>query len=153
MTPIESPPVSTLLQSWEGRGYRILLKGLIGYCLVCTLTIPFINALWLGEIPLLALVQLPKIEYANWLRSGLVMQAIRLLGLSSGSFSPDYILARPYGLAIAYLFPFAILMAVLWMRTRLVKPYGWLTILLLVVAVIDFVATLVFADQRALTIY
>jgi hypothetical protein len=98
-------------------------------------------------------VQLPKIEYADWLRSGLVMQAIRNLGLSRGSFSPDYILARPYGLAIAYLFPLTVFVAVVWMRTWMSKPYGRLTVMLLAVAAIDFVATLYFANQRYLTIY
>lgn len=143
----------TFLRPWEGRGYRFLLKSLIAYCVVCTLTIPFMNAIWSGEVPLLALVQLPKIEYAQWLRSGLVMQAIRWLGLSRGSFSPDYTLARPYGLAIAYLFPLAVLATVVWMRTRMAPPYRRLTIALLVVAAIDFAATLYFAHQRYLTIY
>lgn len=130
-----------------------MLRSLIVYCLLCTLTIPFINAIWLGEIPVLALIQLPKIEYADWLRSGHVMQAIRLLGLSSGSASPDRILARPYALAIAYLYPLAILIAVLWMRTRMKQPYRRLTVLLLIAAAIDFAATLMFAHQRFLTIY
>jgi hypothetical protein len=35
----------------------------------------------------------------------------------------------------------------------MVKPYGWLTALLLVVAAIDFVATLIFGRGRYLTIY
>jgi hypothetical protein len=38
------------------------------------------------------------------------MVAIQHLGLSRGSFSPDYILARPYALAIAYLIPLSILL-------------------------------------------
>jgi hypothetical protein len=40
----------------EHHVYSVLLKLLIAYFLTCSLTIPFVNRLWLGEIPVLALI-------------------------------------------------------------------------------------------------
>ncbi|MEN6365628.1 MAG: hypothetical protein ABFC88_02305 [Thermoguttaceae bacterium] len=89
---------------------------LIGYFALCSVTIPFINAWWLGELPVLAVIQLPKIVFAGWLRTEVVMKAIQLLELSHGSSSPDYSMARPYGLALAYLLPLGIVLSVFWLR-------------------------------------
>src|SRR4028119_924563 len=71
------------------------------YFVASILTLPFLDALWLGEVPVLALVQVPKTAFAGWLRTDVVMPAIVALGQSRGSFSPDYLLARPYALALA----------------------------------------------------
>ncbi len=81
------------------------------------------------------------------------MAAIRRLGLSRGSFSPDYILARPYALAIAYLIPLGILLATLWVRKRLAPPYRHWTIALILVAIVDFCFTLTFAGGPGSSIY
>src|SRR6185503_21078749 len=93
---------SDLRLGWPERS--VFIRGLwvfIGYCGLSCLTLPFIGKFWLGELPVLATLQLPKIAVAGWLRTHVVMEAIQWLGLSKGSFSPDYILARPYALAIA----------------------------------------------------
>jgi hypothetical protein len=74
-------------------------------CIISILTLPLMNVVWLGEIPLLALIQLPKIAVASWLREHVVMEVIKILGWSKGSFSPDYMTARPYGLGLAYSIP------------------------------------------------
>jgi len=137
----------------EQRIYVVALKWLIGYYVISTITIPFMDNLWLGEIPLIALVQLPKITFAGWLRVEVVMKVMTQLGLSRGSFSPDYIMARPYGLAIAYLIPLLVLMPIVRYRTRMIRPYRLLTLLLVAVAMLDFIFTLIFADRRPFTIY
>ncbi len=131
----------------------VLLKSLIVYGIVSALTLPFLNALWLGEIPLLALIQIPKVEFVHWLRRNLVMVAIHRLGLSRGSFSPDYNLARPYALAITYLIPLSILLTTLWVRKRMVPPYRRWTTVLILVAILDFCFTLFFAGGPGLSIY
>src|SRR4029078_5978016 len=84
----------------------------VGYCALSCLTLPFIGRVWLGELPVLAVIQLPKIALADWLRTHVVMEAITFLDFSRGSCSPDYILARPYALAIAYLIPMAVIGAI-----------------------------------------
>jgi hypothetical protein len=144
---------ASLWKPTEGESYRIALKLLITYCVVSSLTIPFAGLLWLGEVPLLALVQLPKIGIAEWLRSGPVMGAIRSLGLSGGSFSPDYILARPYALALVYLLPLIGLAVVLRLREGRTGSLRPMTLALTGVAVLDYVLTLVFGSCRSFTIY
>ena len=132
--------------------YSTLLKLLAAYFLVSSLTLPFMGRWWFGSIPPLALIQVPKIEPANQLRTDAVMPAMRRLGLSRGSFSPDYGLARPYALAIVYVIPFA-LAALVWLRTRPSRRFRGLTLAMLVLAVVDYATTLIFADSRSLTIY
>ncbi len=140
-----------LTQRSESGAYQFVLKSLIAYCIASTLTLPFLDSLWLGELPLLAVIQLPKVALADWLRSEVVMELIARLGLSSGSFSPDYIAARPYGLAMAYLIPLGILLPTIWLRTRTVS-LGW-TSVLLIVSVVDFCFTLIFAGGPGLSVY
>jgi hypothetical protein len=137
----------------EGLAYMLVLRCFVGYFVASALTLPFLNALWLGELPLLAVVQLPKIGLAGWLRTQVVMVVIRALGLSRGSFSPDYIMARPYALVIAYLIPLGIILGVVWVRTRMEKPYRWWVWVLLIMAGVDFGLTLYFAGGPGLTIY
>ena len=132
--------------------YSTLLKLLAAYFVISSLTVPFIGEWWLGSIPPLALIQVPKIEPAHWLRTDAVMPANRRLGYSRGSFSPDYGTARPYALAIVYIVPFA-LAALVWLRTRPDRRFRPLILVTLVLAVADYVMTLIFADGRSLTIY
>lgn len=126
----------------------------IGWCALSCLTLPFIGRVWLGQVPILAVIQLPKIAIAGWLRTHVVMETITFLGFSRGSFSPDYILARPCALALAYLIPLAFIGVVSLRRFRFRdEQLGFLAVALPVMAVIDYVCTLIFADGRSLTIY
>ncbi|MCI0348222.1 MAG: hypothetical protein L0Z53_02255 [Acidobacteriales bacterium] len=138
-------------QPSEKAAYLFVLKSLTAYCIVSTLTLPFLDSLWLGELPVLALIQQPKVALADWLRSEVVMELIARLGFSSGSFSPDYIAARPYGLAMAFLIPLGILLPTIWLRTRTVS-LGW-TCVLLIVSAVDFCVTLIFAGGPGLSVY
>src|SRR5262245_60626594 len=94
---------STLLAEAPGPTTRawilMTVKVFVLYFVISMATLPFIDALWLSELPVLAVPQLPKLLIAGWFRTGVVMPAISGLGLSSGSYSPDYIMARPYALA------------------------------------------------------
>lgn len=129
------------------------MKSLCGYFIVSMVTLPFINTVWLGEVPLLALIQVPKITLAGWLRKQVVMEAIKLLGLSSGSFSPDYIMARPYGLGLAYMVPICVVAASIPWQSKLARRHWRLAFIFLATAVADYFLTLVVADSRSLTIY
>jgi len=146
-------PPATGRPTASSRLSGFLLKSLAGYFALSLATLPLLNAFWIGELPVLALVQLPKIAVASWLRREVVMEAIRLLGLSRGSASPDLLLARPYGLAPVYLFPVGVTLAVTWARTRLRPPYRKWCVIVICLAVADFVATLVLGAGRSLTIY
>ena len=130
-----------------------ILKSLVFYCVASSMTLPFLDAIWFGEIPPLAIIHSPKTEFGNWIRSSLVMPAIKWLGYSRGSFSPDYILARPYALALAYFAPLVLLCGGLWWRTGLVPPYRRWFCVLLILAVLDFCLMLIFAGGPGFTIY
>jgi hypothetical protein len=95
----------------------------------------------------------PKLEFAEWLRSGVVMRAVKELGYSRGSFSPDYATARPYALAVAYLVPLALLVVSVGLRTRFARPFGWRGALLLAAAAVDFVVAIVYATQRSFSLH
>ena len=131
----------------------LLLKVMVFYGLVSIVTLPFLGAIWWNELPVLSVFQAPKLIVADWLRSGVVMDAIKILGFSSGSYSPDHARAGPYALAITYLVPLVAVLGLVWFRTRMVRPYrGW-TLVLLGVAVLDFILTLVFRSRPGLSIY
>ncbi|MCC7145917.1 MAG: hypothetical protein IT443_05685 [Phycisphaeraceae bacterium] len=127
----------------------------MAYCVISILTLPFLNSLWLGELPVLALIQVPKVEPAHFAREKIVMPAIRALGLSGGSFSPDYIAARPYGLLLVYLVPAAAVVG----YALICKKAGWTRKEKVVCAaalgllVIDYVWTMIFARGPGVTVY
>lgn len=136
-------------RDWVALGF----KGLVLYFVVSMAALPFLNAIWVAEIPVLAIFQLPKLQLAGWLRTDLVMPAIKAVGLSRGSFSPDFVLARPYALAIAYGIPVLGLVAVAMVRSKLTRSSRFWVIVLLALAVVDYTLTLKFTVQPALTLY
>jgi hypothetical protein len=131
----------------------LLLQALSAYFALSIITLPFLDSLWIGELPLLALIQLPKIFLAGWLRTDVVMPAIVAAGRSAGSFSPDYGTARPYALASAYLLVLGMVLTPLLAFSRFTpQRWRWLAILVLAAAV-DFACTLWLAGGPGLTIY
>ena len=144
---------STQARDHEGTLYRILLISACAYFVLSSLTSPFVNAIWYGELPVLAMVQVLKLEAANWLRDGIVRHALGRLGLSRGSYSPDWMLARPAALVIVYLVPLILLLGVVVWRRGARKPWRKWLLLAMVLAVVDYFMTLMFANTRALTLY
>ena len=144
---------STDRRDHEGTLYRILLKSACGYLLLSSVTIPFSNAIWVGELPLLALVQVPKVSLANWLRHLMVMHVLVPIGLSRGSYSPDWMLARPWALAVVYVIPLTLLLTVVVFRRGAGQPWRRWVVLAGVLGVVDYFITLTFAGTRALTMY
>jgi hypothetical protein len=128
-------------------------KGLALYFAISIVTLPFVDALWLSDLPLLAIVQVPKLTIAGWLRTDVVMPVTSVLGLSAGSFSPDFIMARPYALALAYLIPVAVLLATGCVGKRMVRPYPLWSCVLLGAAVLDCLLTLRMSATPGLTLY
>lgn len=137
---------------------RILLWSSIAYFLVSIITIPFAGSLWWGEMPLLALIQVPKLSSAIWFRTSVVMPWIVKLGYSAGSFSPDYLLARPYGLLFPYALFLIAMLLVLGVRFALVPrsqrrrtavPF----MVSLLLAIIDYLMILRFAGGPGFSMY
>lgn len=137
----------------EAMMLRALLYAALAYCVLSSLTVPFLNSLWLGELPVLAVIQVPKVGLAQKLLTGVLMPALTALGWSRGSFSPDYIMLRPYALALAYLIGLFFVYTILALRTRLRPPYRRWALILLALAAVDYILTLYFANSRGLSIY
>ncbi len=146
-SPTETPP--TLVARFHLAG----LKAGIAYCVVSILTIPFVGAIWLGELPVLALIQLPKITVAGWLRQHVVMEAIKSLGFSKGSFSPDYAMARPFGLALAYSIPIVLVSLSLLIPGCASWRHRRLALIFFGALMVDCLFVHLFADRRSLSMY
>jgi hypothetical protein len=146
-SPTQTPP--TLV----ARLHLIGLKAGIAYCAVSIATIPFAGAIWIGELPLLAVIQLPKITVAGWLRQHVVMEAIKSLGFSKGSFSPDYIMARPFGLGLAYSIPIIIVSLSLLIPACSSWRHRRLALVFFACLMVDCLFTYLFANRRSLSLY
>ncbi|MEN8127957.1 MAG: hypothetical protein ABFR90_09165, partial [Planctomycetota bacterium] len=91
--------------------FKKILLALIIYSVISMATIPFIDSVWIGEIPVLTVIQLPKTMPATLIRSYYAANLAKMMGISKGSFSPNYIVARPYALLIVYLLPLSVLVS------------------------------------------
>lgn len=130
-----------------------VLVAIAGYLIVSITTLPFLFQFWLGEFPPLALIQLPKISFAKWLLSDLVLPLIKHLGFSRGSASPDYVLARPYALMLSYLIPAAMLLVLL-LATRQFRGTTRLWYAIVLVAMVaDFFFVMKYAAGGRTTMY
>jgi len=129
-----------------------MLAALIGYFVLSAATIPFAGRVWLGEIPPLALIQIPIVVPAKWCQN-LVLLGMGSAGLSSGSASPDRIASRPWGLVLVYLLALVPVMVAVWYWTRMRPPYGRLAITLAAVAVVDFFLMVLLAGGPGFSMY
>lgn len=131
----------------------LFLYALTAWSVASVLTLPLAGHVWIGDLPLLALLQVPKVLLADWLRQEVVMSLLRPLGLSSGSPSPDSITARPWALALAYLLLLGTVTAVCWRTLRTELRGRRLFLILAGILLLDCVFTLYFGKSRWLTIY
>jgi hypothetical protein len=130
---------------------KILVNIAACYYLLSALTLPFVNKFWLGEIPVLALIQLPK----SFLKSAIhtpMMSAMHSLGYSHGSFSPDYGATHGWAMAIMVTLPALFIVAVLW-KLRKLPQRRTLIVAVLVCASIDAVVTLWFDSVSHLKLF
>ena len=147
-------PAAARKRDGEGLVYLILLRVLVAYFAVCTITVPFMDAWWLfGEVPVLALVQVPKVEAADEVQHFLVMKFFPATGLSLGSYSPDSTRARPWALAAVYLVVIGLMLGVVWFRRGMRPPWRRWAIVVVAMGVIDCMMTLWFAGGPGFTIY
>jgi hypothetical protein len=144
---------STEPRDHEGTLYLILLRIACAYLLLGSLTIPFANALWIGELPLLALVQVPKLFAANGLRHQIVMRVLAPMGFSGGWYSPNWMLARPWALAVVYVVPLTLILTIVAFRRGTGHPWRKWLVFAAVLGVVDYFITLAFGSTRALTMY
>jgi hypothetical protein len=144
-----TPPPAFSVSWWQ----LTVLKIGMAYCIISIPTLPLMNALWWGEIPLLALIQLPKVAVASWLREHVVMEMIKMLGWSKGSFSPDYIMARPYGLGLTYSIPLILVSLSLLLPGCTAGQHRRWTLIFFAALLVDGVFTYFFASRRSFSLY
>lgn len=133
--------------------HLLILKTLAAYSVLSIMTLPLMDAWWIGELPMFALPQVPKTGIADEVRRAMVMHLLGPLGLSRGSFSPDWTLARPYALAVVYMVPLAVWLTMIARRTGMQPPHRYWAIAVVVLAIIDYAMTLLLAGGPGLSIY
>ena len=82
------------------------------YYVISSLTLPFADDVWFGEIPLLALIQIPK-SFAISAVQDVMISWLPTLGLATGSASPDRILTHPWAIGTICIVPPLLLCGVL----------------------------------------
>lgn len=109
------------------------------YYAASALTFPFLNAWWVGEVPPLAVFQIPK----SFLKSAvheILMWAVSALGMSRGSFSPDYAATHDWAIGVMTAAP-ALLLVAVFMLLRRVPQRRKLVAMILICAAIDAIVT------------
>jgi hypothetical protein len=124
------------------RLFQRLLWFLLAYFGLSALTFRFMDVWWLGELPILAVIQLPKAWIFQELMK-LLMKLVAWAGLSTLSYSPDYLMLRAYAFALVYVL---VLTLVLGIGLFMPKPFRagcrrWFAAVC-VVAAIDFLVCL-----------
>ena len=123
------------------------------YFVISIVTIPSVNSIWIGDLPVLAVIQTPKTTPANSIRYYYAAGLAKKLNISKGSFSPDYEFARPFALIIVYAFPLLALMLSYALFIKDKKGSGKYILVLLFFSVLDYFYTLYFSHTPSLTIY
>lgn len=121
------------------------------YYLLSALTLPFVNKIWLDELPVLAIIQLPKSFLKSVVHPPLI-SAMGFLDLSYGSASPDYGATHGWAMAIMVTLP-AFLIVGLLLMPKLLPQRRTLIVAVLVCASIDAVVTLWFDTVSHLKLY
>ena len=147
-----------LLITWkllrgDERTHLRVLKVLAAYGVLSIVTLPLKSEWWIGEFPVFLSPQAPKAAVASEVRRAMVRHVMRPMGLSQGSASPDSTFARPYALAVVYVVPLAVWLAMIARRTRLKPPHRYWAIAVVVLALADYVMTLKWAGGPGLSIY
>jgi hypothetical protein len=60
------------------------LKSTAAYLALSIVTLPFLDSVWLGELPVLALPQIPKAELCDAIQSFIIAEVMPRFGLSRG---------------------------------------------------------------------
>jgi len=160
MSTSNSNPDETVVSDVESAGCAVVPKRwptiacrcVCAYYLVSALTLPFVNKVWLGEAPLLALIQMPKSFIKSVVQYECLLPFIHWAGWSRGSASPDYIMTQDWAMGIMVSVP-AICFLILLLLVR-PFPHHWRLIAAVIIcALLDGIVTLWFDSTSSLKIY
>ena len=118
---------------------------------ISAMTLPFANVVWLGEIPPLAILQLPK-SFTKFVIQRFLLYAVNVLGLSRGSASPDHIATHGWAMVIMAAAP-ALLLVAVFAFLRRERRRNRLIAAVLIFASIDAIVTIWFDSSSRLKLY
>ena len=139
-------PTSTLTTQ-----LRWMLTILMVYYVVSSLTLPLADEIWLGELPLMAIPQLPKSWLFSTARQYLIILT-QAMGVDRGSPSPNMIAMTPWAFAIVFIAPTALAIAATAICRRLRPCWPWIW-RLMALATVDAVITIWFDQTSRLSIF
>lgn len=163
MNPYESPatnvPSKPLGRTAPGGLWRHILTAgtglVIAYYALSFTTLPWADDVWLGEMPLLAIPQLPKMHLKSILQDGLIA-LLPLFGLDAGSPSPNSIRTHPWAMGLMVAGPPLLVAGLLVLTGRGARGgrrRGALIGALLAVALVDGLVTFWFDSTSRLTLF
>ena len=121
------------------------------YYVASAVTLPFANKLWVGEAPILALLQLPKSFLKSVIHDAL-LYAVHSLGWSRGSASPDYGMTHPWAMIGMLTIP-ALLVACVIFVSQSDRKRTPVLVAVVTCAAIDTIVTLWFDSSFSLKLY
>lgn len=124
---------------------------LTGYYAISAATLPFADSVWIGELPLFAIWQLPKVLLHGYAQT-FFMWILSVTGWSAGSPSPDMIATQPYAMIAMVMLPGCVLL-LLAAVSRSLKKVGVPAIILLSLSVIDAGVSFWFEQTSRLSLF
>ncbi len=118
---------------------------------ISAITLPFVNSVWFGEIPPLAVFQFPK-PFIKAIVHDLLLDAMHFLGISYGSASPDYGATHFWAMGIMVAAPAFFIVAVFAVLPR-DRMRNKLIAAVLFFASIDAIVTICFDYSSSLKLY
>ncbi|MCO6457836.1 MAG: hypothetical protein J5I93_21225 [Pirellulaceae bacterium] len=161
MNPYESPATVQPPQPHSPAGARQLWRRVlavaigvvIAYYAFSSATLPWADDVWLGEVPLLAFPQLPKMHLKSVLQDGLIA-LLPLFGLDAGSPSPNSIRTHPWAMVLTAAGPPLLVIGLLLLpRSGRVGRRRALIAAVLAVATIDGLVTFWFDSTSRLSLF
>jgi hypothetical protein len=128
-----------------------LLVALTVYYVFSSITLPWADDLWWGEIPVLALFQIPKSTLFDRTSNWMVKMAFEL-GIDRGSHSPTSIAVWPWAITITIMLPSVPMISAVAICRRWKPCQKWIW-LLIAVATIDAMTTIWFERTSRLSLF
>lgn len=151
--PYEAPDATSpgVLHSKPRRWPYLFWFGAIAYYAFSALSLPFAHRAWFGEVPVLAIFQIPK-SIVKSVAHDLLLYLVHTSGWSRGSASPDYGMTHGWAMLIMVLLPPVIIGAVLWFLCPTANRRRFL-IVFAACALIDGLITFWFDSTQSLKLY
>ncbi len=153
--PFAAPTTAELAPAPNRNWWHMLLATTIlllaGYYAVSAATLPFADSVWIGEIPVLAVWQLPKVVLHGYAQT-FFLWMLSVMGWSAGSPSPDRIATQPYAMTAMVVLP-ALGLLLLTVFSRSLKKVGASAIVLVCLTVIDAGVSFWFEQTSRLSLF